>query len=257
MAFLLPPLGRGEVGGAPLDLACQRQRRAADLEEVPARLDADVDVDALGAGGLRVALEFVVGKHVTDDHRGAADVVPADSLGGVEVDPQLVGMVEVAPPRRPRVEVDDAEVDRPDDVGGVGGDQLLGGATRREGDGRRLQPLGHFLRHPLLPDRLLHDPVDEALHHGRPPAQVDQRRLGDRQVVLDDVELRPAGLGEVDLARVGEPHLATVDLEHRVLALGHRDEGSSRPPYGEGGRATGVPNASRPARALNGSSSAR
>ena len=47
----------------------------------------------------------------------------------VEVDAQLVGMVEVGAPRRPRVEVDHAEVHRPDQVRGVVGDELLGAAA--------------------------------------------------------------------------------------------------------------------------------
>ena len=111
-------------------------------------------------------------------------------------------------PRRPRVEVDHAEVDRPHEVRLVVGHELLGGAPGRERDRRRLQPVRHLLRHALLPDRLLHDPVDEALHHRRALAHVDEHRVGDRHVVLGEVELRPAGLGEVDLRRVGEPDLA-------------------------------------------------
>ena len=52
-------------------------------------------------------------------------------------------------------------------------------------------------------------------------AQFTVGRLGDCEVVLDDIELRPPGLGEVGLARVRQPHLAAVDLEHRVIGLGH------------------------------------
>src|SRR4051812_24770425 len=49
VALLLPPLGGRELGHAALDLAPHGERRAAHGEEVPARLDAHVDVDALGA----------------------------------------------------------------------------------------------------------------------------------------------------------------------------------------------------------------
>ena len=55
MAFLLPPLARGERRRAPLDLARQRQRRAPDLVERPAPLDAHVDVHAARARRLRPA----------------------------------------------------------------------------------------------------------------------------------------------------------------------------------------------------------
>src|SRR5215207_5764884 len=125
MALLLPPLARGEVGRAALDLARQRERGATHPEEVPVRLDAHVHVDALGPGGLRVAAQPVLGEHLAHDHRGAAHGIPPDAGRRVEVDAQLVGMVQIASPRGPRVEVDDAEVDRPDQVCGIVGHQLL------------------------------------------------------------------------------------------------------------------------------------
>ena len=56
-------------------------------------------------------------------HRHLAHLVEARLRRRVEVDAQLVGMVEVGAPRRPRVEVDHPEVDRPDQVRGVVGDR--------------------------------------------------------------------------------------------------------------------------------------
>ena len=222
VALLLPPLARREVGRAALDLARQGERRAADAQRVPLRHDPDVDVDPLRARRLRVAAEPVLGEHVADDHRRAPHRVPRHPVAGVEVDAQLVRRVEVRAPRGPRVEVDHAEVDGPDEVRLVVRHQLLRGPAGRERDRRRLQPVGHLLRHPLLPDRLLHDPVDEALHHRRALAQVHERRVRDRHVELGEVQLRPAGPREVDLRRVGEPDLMARQLERRVLALGHR-----------------------------------
>src|SRR5688572_3393816 len=52
VALLLPPLARCERRRTPLDLARERQRRAADLGERPAALDADVDVHPARAGRL-------------------------------------------------------------------------------------------------------------------------------------------------------------------------------------------------------------
>jgi hypothetical protein len=221
VALLLPPLCRRQVGGAALDLPGHRERSAAHLEEIPARLDPDVYVDPLRTGGLRIALEAVLGEHVADDERRAPHGVPLDAGRRVEVDAELVGMVEIGTSGRPGVEVDHAKVDRPDEMRGVVGDQLLGGPARRERYGRRLQPIGHLLRHSFLPDRVLHDPVHEPLHHGGPLSDVDQRRVRNRYVVLGESELRPAWFREVDLGRVGESNLTTRHLEHRVLALGH------------------------------------
>ena len=222
VALLLPPLARREVGSATLDLARERQRGAADAERVPLGHDPDVDVDPLRARRLRVAAQAVVGEHVADDERGAAHDVPLDARRRVEVDAQLVGRVQVVAARRPGVEVDHAEVDRPHQVRGIVGDELLGRAPGGERHGRGLQPLRHVARDALLPDRLLEDAVDEALEHGRALAQVDRHRLRRLEVVLDEVELRPAGVREVHLGRVGQPDLAPRRLDHRELALGHR-----------------------------------
>ena len=95
----------------------------------------------------------------------------------VEVDAQLVGVVEVAAADRPRVEVDVAEVRRPDQVRGVDGDEL----------GRRCGPPGSvtvavwihsgaLLRHALLEERLALDAVDAALEDRRALPQPEQRR---------------------------------------------------------------------------------
>ena len=61
-ALLLPPLRRRAAGHAALDLAGQGERGAADRAEVPLLLDADVDVDAARAAGLRVAAQAVLGR---------------------------------------------------------------------------------------------------------------------------------------------------------------------------------------------------
>ena len=129
----------------------------------------------------------------------------------VEVDPQLVGMVEVLGADRVRVEVDAAEVGDPGQAGRVVDDDLVGGPAGREGQGRRPDELGHVLRRPLLEERLPGGAVDEPLERHRPPAGAAQRPVGDRQVVLDEVELGVAGLREVDLARVRDRDLAPVD----------------------------------------------
>ena len=44
--------------------------------------------------------------------RHATHVVPADARPGIEIDPQLVGVVEIAGPHRVRVQLDAAEVRR-------------------------------------------------------------------------------------------------------------------------------------------------
>jgi hypothetical protein len=220
VALLLPPLARRERR-APLDLAGQGQRGAAHLGERPRGLDPDVDVHALRPARLRVAAQLMLLQHVAHDHRDLAHISPTDSRRGVEVDPQLIGMVEVISARRPRVEVDDAEVVGPGEVGGVVGAQLLGGAAGWEGDRRGLEPLGDLLRNALLPDRLLLDAIDEALHDRGPLAQVHQHGVGRVQVVVHEVVLREPRLREVELPRIGEADRVPGHLDRHVLGLCH------------------------------------
>ena len=81
-------------------------------------------------------------------------------------------------------------------------------------------PLGPVVGRPLLEERLLVDPVDEALEGHRPAADAAQRAVGDGEEVAHDVELRVARHGEVDLVRVRDRDLAAADLED-LLARRH------------------------------------
>ena len=76
VALLLPPLARRQRRRAPLDLARERERRAAHLVERPAPLDAHVDVDAARAGRLRPADEPEVVQRRAHDAGDLADLRP-------------------------------------------------------------------------------------------------------------------------------------------------------------------------------------
>src|SRR5581483_11202630 len=92
-ALLLPPRGRHEVGRATLDLACERERSAADDAELPVRLDAAVDVDAAIAARLRPADEADLAEHLMHDGGCALRLVEARAGLRVDVDAQLVGLL--------------------------------------------------------------------------------------------------------------------------------------------------------------------
>ena len=113
LAFLLPPSRGGQVRRAPLDLAGDRLGGQPHLLERPVPLDARVDVEAARARRLRPRGQAVVLEHLAGDQRDVDDLPPVDARHRIEVDPQLVGVVEVVGLHRVRVEVDAAEVDRP------------------------------------------------------------------------------------------------------------------------------------------------
>ncbi len=135
----------------------------------------------------------------------------------VEVEAQLVGVVDVVAPHRPRVERDRAELRGPGDDGELGGRDLVGGAAGGERDVRGLDVVGSALRHALLVERLalealaggdpraLHHPSGPALERRRPVAQRAQDPVAAREVVLHHLELRDPHGREVRLLGVAHP----------------------------------------------------
>ena len=185
-------------------------------------LEPHVHVNAARAGGLGKARQLVLVEHLAHAQRDLAYLRERDIRTGVEIDAQLVGMVQVRAPHGPRVPVDHAEVDAPDEMSGVVRNELAGVPAAGEGDGRGLQPLGGAIGHALLEEGLALDAVDPALHHGRALAQVAHDGLVAVHVVVDEIHLRQAAVGEERLARVAHAHLVSADVNDGVLArLGH------------------------------------
>ena len=120
----------------------------------------------------------VVFEHLARDQRDVEDLAPVDPGHRVEVDAQFVGVVEIVGPHRVRVEIDAAEVDRPDQPRRVVQNGFLGRGARRVlelGDVDEVRPL---LRGPFLEDRLLLDALDEAFedHRAVPRRRAARRR---------------------------------------------------------------------------------
>ena len=218
--FLFPPLGGGQLRCPALHLAGQGHGRPADLGEVPAALDPGVDVEAAGPGRLGPAGQPEVVQHRPGDQRHLEDLRPVHARHRVQVDPELVGVLQVAGPDRVRVEVDAAQVDRPGQGGGVAGDDLDGAAPGREAKLHRVDPGGPGFRGPLLEERLALGAVHEALEHHGPSRDTGHGPARHAEVVPDQVELGVPGPREKDLARVGDGHLVPGHLDD-LLAIGH------------------------------------
>ena len=215
---------------AALELARDGHGGRADLVGVPARLQADVDVQAAVAGRLREAGDAELVEQRLELPGGRARLGEARARLGVEVEAQLVGVLGVVGAVRPDVEAQAGEVHRPRDVRDVGGHER---PRRRAVDrlhGRRLQPVRRVLRHALLEERRAARALREALHEHRPAAHRAHQRLGDRRVVADEVELRLAALGEQDLVRARDPHLAPGELEDLGVLAGHAPTAPPAPP---------------------------
>ena len=232
MALLLPPLAGRRSSGARRSTSRARasaaRRTSGNVQRRSIRTLTWMprEPDVFGQPTRPDRLERLAG-----DQRHLADLRPADARDRVEVDPQLVGVVEVVGADRVRVEVDAAEVHDPGEPGRVVDHDLVGRPPRRE---RQLDgPIqaGRLSGRPLLEEELPRGAVDEALERHRPAAGAAQRAVRDGEVVADEVELGVAGLREVDLVRVGDRDLAAADPEDLLrVGMPERYRGRLRAP---------------------------
>ena len=79
---------------------------------------------------------------IVDAAGDLADIVEGHPGHRVEVDTQFVGAIEIGVANRPRVEIDAAQVNRPNNVRHVQGAKLFGGTPRGKMDSRRVEPVG-------------------------------------------------------------------------------------------------------------------
>ncbi len=124
--------------------------------------------------------------------------------------------------RGPHVEAEAAEVHRPRDVREVGDHERARRRAVRRADDLGREPVGRVVGHALLEERLALGAVRVALHEHRPAAHRAHHRLRHREVVVDEIELGLAALGEEHLARAGDAHRVPVDVElDRVAVPSH------------------------------------
>ena len=97
------------------------------------------------------------------------------------------------------------------------------------------------LRHPLLVEEVVVDPVREALHVEETPAQVRQGARRDIDVVLDEVDLLQPALGEEDLVRVGDVDLVPPDLQLHGSSIENHPSGACLEPRESENEVAGSP----------------
>ncbi len=214
MAFFLPPLARGQIRRAPLDLASKGQRRATDLGERPSALDAHVDVNAARARRLRPPDQPQIGQRRADDAGDGSNLIPVNSGHRVEIDAQLVGVIEIVGAHRMWMELEAGQVGHPDQGRGVARHDFLRGPAGWELQRHDLDPPGSRFRCSLLVEEFPIDTVRIPYEYVRPIAGRAKCTFGDGDVVPGDVELGIAGLREKRLARVGDRDFPTSNRQH-------------------------------------------
>ena len=126
--------------------------------------------------------------------RDRAHVAPNDAGTRIEIDPQLVGMIEIAGAHRMRMQLDASKIDDPCKPGGVIDHDFFRSASRWKCERNRSQPRGALRRCSLLIERLAFGAVDVSLEDKGTVADSGERARCDRQVVANQIELRELGL---------------------------------------------------------------
>jgi hypothetical protein len=222
MAFFLPPLARRNVRRATFHFARNRERGAAHLIESPAAFHAHVHVHPARSGSLRPSAQIVFIEDIAHDQRDASDIVKGNAGAGIEIDTQLIRMIEVVSANGMRIEIDASEVDNPQELGGVADDDLAGRASGGEAELDGLDPVGVILGRAFLKKRLLIRTVHVAFEHERPARDAAKSAIGDRGVILHEIQLRVAGLRKKDFVGVGDHDFAAGGLEDGLLRLRHK-----------------------------------
>ena len=122
-------------------------------------------------------------------------------------------MVGVAAPHRPGIDVDAAQVHRPDQRRQRVDDQQVGAAPARELDGRGAQEAGLADGSALLEEVRAGRPVRVALEDGGAVEAAGQGSLTDREVVVDELALGDPTFGEEELIAVADREVPAVDLD--------------------------------------------
>ena len=115
------------------------------------------------------------------------------------------------------MELDAAEVRDPGETGRVRDDGKVRLIAGRVVDVHGLEPLGMRDGHSLLVEEVALDPVGVSLHLHWPSCHVVEDRVGDVDVVLDEVAFGQAHLGEKDLLEIGDLDLAACDEHAKQL----------------------------------------
>ena len=111
------------------------------------------------------------------------------------------------------MQLDAAQVRDPGKAGRIGDDREVRLVARWIVDVHGLEPLRMGHGHALLVEEVALDAVGVSLHLHRPSGDVVKDRLGNVDVVLDEVAFGQAHLGKEDLLEIGDLDLAAGD-EH-------------------------------------------
>ncbi len=218
---MLPAQLRGEPGHVPYDVLGRR------------RFDWRGQLESLRTGRLHGRDEAVGGKPGGDEQRPLADVDDGHPGAGIQIDDagggarfhvgcELYGAVDESRVRHGPLrgmELEGGEVREVDERGRLSCDEVLDAALGSQ-DGLYGQPVRCARRHVLLEERLRVDAVGEPHAGQAATGEMGEHRVGDREVVRDDLRLREVARGVEDLVQVRQRERPLTHGRHDALC-GH------------------------------------
>ena len=193
----MPGIGVDEVGrdGA---------RESADLVEVRVPIERDEDVQPARAGCLDERLEILPLEQFTKRERGTADCWKVVA-GWIEIEDHLVGVIGLVDATEPHVRCDARLIRQVHQCRRILADHMPYGPLPLLHRGR-VNPRREVRGGLLLNEPRALDPIRKPLHRHGPIAEVRQHRAGDMFVIVGELALVDALVGEEQLLRPREMH---------------------------------------------------
>ena len=207
----------GMLGG---DHASDDLGKGAELLIGVERLDGEIEVHAGGAGGFEEDVEFETEEGVVEGLGDSDDDGEIGAIGGVEVEEEVVGMIDVGDAAAPGIVVDAAEAGEIEESGAIIGEGVVNFFAAMLGiDGNGVKPVGEAVdvTEIFLEEGLTFDAVRITAENQRAVFEERKNVVGEAVVVGEEVALGIAGLGEIDLVEIGEAETFAVDFENGIF----------------------------------------
>ena len=219
MPLFFPPLAGGEIWRAPLDFARERKRRASHVVEPPLSLEADVDMHPSRARCLWPTDQVEVLQRSAEHLRDLPQLIPLHARHRIEIDPQLVGMVEIVRTHGMGMQLEAREIRHPEERGRIARHDFLGEPAGRKFQRDHVDPVGTRPRCALLVEEFAAHPVGISDEYVRSSAGRAKCAVSYDEVVACKVQLCVTRLWKQDLARIGNGYLTAAGRQNFSLIL--------------------------------------
>src|SRR6476661_4081271 len=146
-----------------------------------------------------------------DDGRHFTNLSPWNTGDGIKIDSQFIWMIQIVGANRMRMHLETGKIRHPRERRRITGNNFFRCSPGRKAQRDDLYPRWPRLRRALLIKVLAVNAIGITDEHVGPSAGTAQGAVGNRKVIADEIEFGVTGLGEEDLARIGDRDLLPRD----------------------------------------------